>query len=214
MVQVTNNIHMQGQDGASWPVTVELTNGHSYRADLVVCAIGVAPNADWLPQELERSGDDGGVLVNGSVQPSLCVAHPCFVAALLSYVLLLFCQMLCLYITATFVSPTHAFKSAWCRAGTCRRLWRRYGRRVTCARSGHQICSPIGSRCASGHRWPSCAVLPVQQWDFSRQSIETRCKGWSNRGLLLPRASFLAGLYSGCCSLQSLHCSFYGNPTG
>ena len=51
----------------SWPITIDLTNGHSHGADLVICAIGVSPNAGWLPQELERSGDDGGVLVDRHV---------------------------------------------------------------------------------------------------------------------------------------------------
>ncbi|EIE20879.1 FAD/NAD(P)-binding domain-containing protein [Coccomyxa subellipsoidea C-169] len=58
-------------DRGDWPVTVKLTNGHSHGADLVVCAIGVAPNADWLPQELERSEDDGGVLVNRDMKTSV-----------------------------------------------------------------------------------------------------------------------------------------------
>ncbi len=60
------HVVVQVPDSGDWPVTVELTNGHSHGADLVVCAIGVVPNAGWLPQELERSEDDGGVLVNRS----------------------------------------------------------------------------------------------------------------------------------------------------
>ena len=52
---------LQGKD---WPVRVQLSNGRSYGADLVISAIGVDPNASWLPHELQREPTDGGVLVD------------------------------------------------------------------------------------------------------------------------------------------------------
>lgn len=54
-----------------WPVAVDLSNGRTHEADLVICALGVVPNAAWLPKELERSLDDGGVLVDRHVLLSM-----------------------------------------------------------------------------------------------------------------------------------------------
>ena len=54
-----------GRDqGGAWPVTVYLSNGKHYCADLVVSAIGVEPNTGWLPEEISRDKDDGGVIVD------------------------------------------------------------------------------------------------------------------------------------------------------
>lgn len=47
-----------------WPVTVHLSNGKSYGADLVISAIGVEPNTSWLPEEVKRDARDGGILVD------------------------------------------------------------------------------------------------------------------------------------------------------
>lgn len=51
------------QDG-EWPVTVYLSNGKQYCADLVISAIGVQPNTGWLPEEISRDAEDGGVIVD------------------------------------------------------------------------------------------------------------------------------------------------------
>jgi hypothetical protein len=50
--------------GLPWPARLHLSNGRSYGVDLVVSAIGVDARAAWLPAELERCSDDGGVLVD------------------------------------------------------------------------------------------------------------------------------------------------------
>lgn len=47
-----------------WPVTVHLSNGKSYGADLVISAIGVEPNTSWLPEEVKRDASDGGIVVD------------------------------------------------------------------------------------------------------------------------------------------------------
>ena len=49
---------------AAWPVTVGLSNGKSYGADLVISAIGVEPNTGWLPEEVCRDKSDGGIIVD------------------------------------------------------------------------------------------------------------------------------------------------------
>lgn len=51
-------------DEHEWPVTVHLSNGKSYGADLVISAIGVEPNTSWLPEEVKRDARDGGILVD------------------------------------------------------------------------------------------------------------------------------------------------------
>ena len=56
-------IHNAEED-KKWPVTVCLSNGKSYGADLVISAIGVEPNVGWLPEEIKREASDGGVLVD------------------------------------------------------------------------------------------------------------------------------------------------------
>ena len=43
---------------------MQLSSGRSYGADMVISAIGVDPNASWLPQELQKEASDGGVLVD------------------------------------------------------------------------------------------------------------------------------------------------------
>ncbi len=58
------NSSSQDPRGQEWPIEVSLSNGQRHRADFVVCAIGVEPNTDWLPPELERSPDDAGLLVD------------------------------------------------------------------------------------------------------------------------------------------------------
>ena len=58
---------MQGsasQEDGQWPVTVHLSNGKSYGADLVISAIGVQPNTAWLPDEIRRDEKDGGICVD------------------------------------------------------------------------------------------------------------------------------------------------------
>lgn len=52
------------EDGQEWPVTVYLSNGRAYGADLVISAIGVEPNTRWLPEEVKRDASDGGVAVD------------------------------------------------------------------------------------------------------------------------------------------------------
>jgi len=53
-----------GDQDAAWPVTVCLSNGKSYGADLVISAIGVEPNTGWLPEEVRRDKSDGGIIVD------------------------------------------------------------------------------------------------------------------------------------------------------
>ena len=45
-------------------VTVHLSNGKSYGADLVISATGVQPNTSWLPEEINRDAGDGGIVVD------------------------------------------------------------------------------------------------------------------------------------------------------
>ena len=61
-------------EGTHWPVTVCLSNGKSYGADLVISAIGVEPNTAWLPEEIKRDPDDGGIIVD---RCSLMRFHHC-----------------------------------------------------------------------------------------------------------------------------------------
>ena len=53
----------EDKDGR-WPVTVTLSNGRIYGADIVISAIGVEPNTGWLPEEISRGESDGGVMVD------------------------------------------------------------------------------------------------------------------------------------------------------
>ena len=55
-----------GADDKAWPVTVHLSNGKSFGADLVISAIGVRPNVEWLPAAVLRDKEDGGILVDRS----------------------------------------------------------------------------------------------------------------------------------------------------
>ena len=61
-----------------WPLKVTLSNGHSYGADLVVAAIGVEPNVEWVAPEVARA-NDGGLLVSRQALAGLpqhsCVAY-------------------------------------------------------------------------------------------------------------------------------------------
>lgn len=43
---------------------VTLNNGKTFGADLVISAIGVKPNVDWLPADVLREEEDGGILVD------------------------------------------------------------------------------------------------------------------------------------------------------
>ncbi len=63
--------------GLPWPARLHLSNGHSYGVDLIVSAIGVDARAAWLPAELERCLDDGGVLVDACASMSFlhCILH-------------------------------------------------------------------------------------------------------------------------------------------
>ena len=58
-----------GDQGGAWPVTVYLSNGKQYCADLVISAIGVQPNTDWLPEEISRDTEAGGVIVDRYALP-------------------------------------------------------------------------------------------------------------------------------------------------
>ncbi|KAJ0403772.1 hypothetical protein P43SY_006315 [Pythium insidiosum] len=51
----------------SWPIVVKLSNGKCWACDVVVTAMGVEPNTEWLPHELRR-GPNGGILVNEDMQ--------------------------------------------------------------------------------------------------------------------------------------------------
>ena len=64
-------INSTGDQDAAWPVTVCLSNGKSYGADLVISAIGVQPNTGWLPEEVCRDESDGGIIVDRYACPSL-----------------------------------------------------------------------------------------------------------------------------------------------
>lgn len=57
-------VNSAGDQDAAWPVTVCLSNGKSYGADLVISAIGVEPNTGWLPEEVRRDKSDGGIIVD------------------------------------------------------------------------------------------------------------------------------------------------------
>ena len=48
----------------AWPVIVHLSNGKQYGADLVISAIGVEADMGWLPAEVKRTIEDGGILVD------------------------------------------------------------------------------------------------------------------------------------------------------
>ncbi|KAL3142264.1 hypothetical protein ABBQ38_002606 [Trebouxia sp. C0009 RCD-2024] len=66
----SNTWHVDGE-ARQWPVTVYLSNGKSYSADLVISAIGVEPNTGWLPQDIKRDANDGGVIVDRLMQSSV-----------------------------------------------------------------------------------------------------------------------------------------------
>ena len=128
----------------SWPITIDLTNGHSHGADLVICAIGVSPNAGWLPQELERSGADGGVLVDRHVLLPVLASSS----------------------VARFFRGTQTAEVAPSRlhvtpvtVGTCRPLLKTYGQQVTFALSNQANNSDTGFKCGCGRR--CCSHLPV-----------------------------------------------------
>ena len=66
----TNNTHDRSSaqlgkvDEEEWAVTVHLSNGKSYGADLVISAIGVDPNTSWLPEEIQKDANNGGIVVD------------------------------------------------------------------------------------------------------------------------------------------------------
>ena len=62
------------EDARTWAVTVGLSNGKSYGADLVISAIGVEPNVGWLPEEMKRDARDGGIVVDRCA-PLLVMTH-------------------------------------------------------------------------------------------------------------------------------------------
>lgn len=70
----SNTWHVDGE-ARQWPVTVYLSNGKSYSADLVISAIGVEPNTGWLPQDIKRDANDGGVIVDRYLLPNIHI-HP------------------------------------------------------------------------------------------------------------------------------------------
>lgn len=59
-----SNAQRDEEERQEWPVTVHLSNGKSYGADLVISAIGVEPNTSWLPEDIKRDASDGGVVVD------------------------------------------------------------------------------------------------------------------------------------------------------
>jgi hypothetical protein len=61
-----------------WPVAVHLTNGHSHPADLVISAIGVAPDTSWLPTSLDRDDSEAGVLVSRQAKHPPPPRHGCY----------------------------------------------------------------------------------------------------------------------------------------
>ena len=66
---------------------VRLTNGRVNKADLVISAIGVRPNLDWLPPEVHRDADGSGILVDRCTwQPlqrcACCLLAPALASAL------------------------------------------------------------------------------------------------------------------------------------
>lgn len=48
---------------------VQLSNGESCEADVVISAVGVEPSVEWVGEGLER-GEDGGLLVGGDMRTS------------------------------------------------------------------------------------------------------------------------------------------------
>ncbi|KAK9845833.1 hypothetical protein WJX81_003814 [Elliptochloris bilobata] len=54
-----------------WPARLDLSNGRSYSVDLVISAIGVDARSAWLPLQLERCEDDGGILVDEELRTSV-----------------------------------------------------------------------------------------------------------------------------------------------
>ncbi|DBB05673.1 hypothetical protein WJX77_005847 [Trebouxia sp. C0004] len=64
-------VNSLGDQDSAWPVTVCLSNGRSYGADLVISAIGVEPNTGWLPQEVRRDESVGGIIVDRLMQSSV-----------------------------------------------------------------------------------------------------------------------------------------------
>lgn len=57
-------VNKEGDQDGAWPVTVCLSNGKTYGADLVISAIGVEPNTGWLPEQVRRGESDGGIIVD------------------------------------------------------------------------------------------------------------------------------------------------------
>lgn len=68
-------------DAPAWPARLELSNGRSYDVDLVVSAIGVEVRSAWLPAELERCADDGGILVDACAHCQAFNTVPCMLQA-------------------------------------------------------------------------------------------------------------------------------------
>lgn len=60
--------------GDEFPVTAVLSNGNMYGADVIISAIGVHPNTEWLAEEVELA-DDGGVLVDRNMCSSVADVH-------------------------------------------------------------------------------------------------------------------------------------------
>ncbi|KAL0022517.1 hypothetical protein WJX79_005810 [Trebouxia sp. C0005] len=64
-------VNKEGDQDGAWPVTVCLSNGKTYGADLVISAIGVEPNTGWLPEQVRRGESDGGIIVDRLMQSSV-----------------------------------------------------------------------------------------------------------------------------------------------
>lgn len=54
----------------SYPAVARLTNGRAYPVDVVICAVGVMPNTEWLAGAVELC-EEGGVLVDEDMQSSV-----------------------------------------------------------------------------------------------------------------------------------------------
>lgn len=66
-------------------MTVSLSNGKSYGADLVISAIGVEPNTSWLPEEVKRDASDGGIVVDRCVHARCLICLLLLLSTLMSY---------------------------------------------------------------------------------------------------------------------------------
>ena len=60
-----------GTDDSCSSITVTLSNDRTLSADVVISAIGVEPAVDWVPPEVRRAADGGGLAVDHSMQTAV-----------------------------------------------------------------------------------------------------------------------------------------------